>query len=226
MSKPSFATSHLLHDNSNMNHQASPDDFELDKEYVPLRGRTLEEVIASGESEEEKGNPLERISANSMPQWLASVLLNLKRKHPNVPSVASVERLTAKLGVAVVRDRFEPAIAEIQALRTRVYQLGDQLLLKRVYRSGGYELSETVGTVYRKCSLREWTVGAISDGLVDPLGVPHSTAALIALIAGVSRSQTWVPRAWTQLAARELDHFGRYLTGEAARISTEILGNG
>ena len=225
MSTPGSDTSYLLHDSSDMNHQATPDDFELDQEYVPLRGRTLEEVIANGESDEEKGKPLERISLNSMPQWLASGLLNLKRKHQNVPSVASVERLTAKLGVAVVRYRFEPAIVDIQALRTRVYQLGDQLLLKRVYRSGDYELSETVGTVYRKCSLREWTVGAISDGLVDPLGLPHSTAALIALIAGVSRSQTWVPRAWTQLADRELDHFGKYLAREADRLRTEILGN-
>ena len=207
-----------------MDSVASRDDFELEDSYRPLLGRTLEEVIGDGESEEEKGKPPERISLNSMPQWIASVMVNLKRKHHNVPSVAAVERLTAKLGVAVVRDRFGPSITEIQVLRTRVYELGDQFLLKRVYRSRDYELHETVDTAYRKCSLREWTAGALSDSLSDPLGLPHSTAALIALIAGVSQSQTWVPRAWTQLANRELDHFGRYLTGEAARLKTEILG--
>ena len=209
-----------------MDSVANREDFELEDYYRPLVGRTLEEIIVDGESDEEKGKPPERISVSSMPQWLASVLVNLKRKHLNVPSVAAVERLTTKLGIAVVRDRFGPSITEIQGLRTRVFELGDQVLLKRVSRSRDYELHETVGTTYRKCSLREWTAGALSDSLSDPLGLPHSTAALIALIAGVSRSQTWVPRAWTQLAHRELDHFGRYLTGEAARLRTEILGNG
>lgn len=205
---------------------AGRDDFELEDPCQPLLGKTLEEVISEGESEQEKEKPQERVSINSMPQWLAAVLVNLKKKHRNVPSVAAVERLTAKLGVAVVREHFGPSITQVQGLRTRVYELGDQFLLKRVYRSSDYELNETVGTTYRKCSLREWTAGAISDGLVDPLGLPHSTAALMVLIAGVSRSQSWVPRAWTRLADKELDHFGRYLTGEAARLETEILGNG
>jgi hypothetical protein len=33
---------------------ASKEDFELEKGYLPLKGRTLEEVIIDGESDDEK----------------------------------------------------------------------------------------------------------------------------------------------------------------------------
>ncbi len=37
-----------------MNQQASREDFELDEGYKPLVGKTLEEVIIDGESDDEK----------------------------------------------------------------------------------------------------------------------------------------------------------------------------
>lgn len=208
--------------------QAGPEDFELDKAYQSLADKTLEEIIIEGESEwEKKEQELERISVNNMPQWVASVLINLKRKHHNVSSLAAVERLTAKLGIAVIRESFGESITEVERLRKRVFELINQFLLKKTYKEGStYELEETVGTIYKKCSLREWTAGAISDNLVDPLGLSSSTAVLLTLIASISKSQNWVPRGWVQLANKELEHFGDYLEEERKRLTTRLLGKG
>lgn len=208
-----------------MNQQASREDFELDKEYKPLIGKTLEEVIADGESDDDKKQEKVYVTLNSEPQWLLSVLVNLKRKHENVPNVSAVERLVAKLGVADIRERFGESITEIEHLRRQVFELVNQFFLKKTYREGStYQLEETVGTTYRRCSLREWTAGAINDNLVDPLGLSSSTAVSLTLIAGVSKSQTWVPRGWVQLADKELAHFGDYLQEEVTRLKKRIHG--
>ncbi len=208
-------------------HQAGPGDFELDEARKPLMGKTLEEVISDGESDWEKEQAQERISVNNMPQWVDSALINLKRRNNNVPSLASVGRLTAKLGTAVIRERFGEPVTEVNRLRRRVFELINHFLLKKTYREGStYELEETVGTVYRKCSLREWTAGAINDNLVDPLGLSFSTAVSLTLIAGLAQSQTWIPKGWVQLANKELGHFQDYLDEEIKRLTARMLGKG
>jgi len=206
---------------------ASKEDFELEKGYLPLKGRTLEEVIAEGESDDDKKQEKVYVTLNNEPQWLLSVMVNLKRKHQNVPNVSAVERLAAKLGVAVIRERFGESVSEVERLRKRVFALVNQFLLKKTYREGStYQLEETVGTTYRRCSLREWTAGAVNDNLIDPLGLTSSTAVSLVLIAGISRSQTWVPKGWVELADKELAHFGHYLEEEAKRLETRLLSKG
>jgi len=208
-------------------HQASREDFELEEAYQPLIGKSLEEVIADGESDWEKEQDQQRISVHTMPLWVASVLVNLKRRHKNVPTVAAVERLTAKLGVAVIREKFSESIAEVEPLRRQVFELINQFLLRKTYKeTSAYELEETVGTVYKKCSLREWTAGAISDYLVDPLGLSTSSAVSLTLIAGIAQSQTWVPRGWVELANKELAHFEEYLKEEVQKLTIRKQGRG
>ena len=206
-------------------HQPSREDFELEEAYKPLKGKTLEEVVADGESDDEKQQEKVHITLNNEPQWLLSVMINLKRKHQNVPNVSAVERLVAKFGVVVIRERFGEPIMEVERLRKQVFELINQFFLKKTYREGStYQLEETVGTTYRRCSLREWTAGAINDNLCDPLGLSSSTAVSLTLIAGISKSQTWVPRGWVQLANKELTHFEDYLQEEATRLGKRIQG--
>jgi hypothetical protein len=205
-----------------MDHQASREDFELEEAYKPLVGKTLEEVITEGESDWEKDQPQEHITLNSAPQWLVSALTSLKRKHTNVPSVSAVERLTAKLGIVIIREKQGQLIHEVEELRKQIFQLGNQIQLMKAYRGSQYELGESVAAIYRRCALREWVAGAITDNLVDSLGFPFSKAVLVTLIAGISTSDSWLPRSWVKLAAKELGYFQRYLEDEATRLK-EIL---
>lgn len=196
---------------------ASKEDFQLEKAYEPLAEKSLEEILAEGESPEEKENQSERVTVNNFAQWLRSVGIHLKHKHKNAANVSVIERLMIKIGIAIVRQKYSPLIQQIQGLRESIFGTGNQILLMRAY-STSYQPQETVGTTYHKCSIREWEMGALTELLVEPLGLPSSTAILLALICGVSSSKKWVPPSWVALANKEMDNFRQYLEDELVRL--------
>ena len=53
-------------------HQAGPEDFELERAYQPLIGKSLEEIITDGESEWELQQDKDWVTLNSQPQWIHS----------------------------------------------------------------------------------------------------------------------------------------------------------
>jgi len=206
-----------------MNHQASREDFELEEAYQPLIGKTLEEVIAEGESDWEQQQEKDWITLNNQPQWLHSVIVrSLKRKHKNVPTASAAERLVLKLGIAVVRERFGEKVREVERLWSEIFNTGNQLSLLKSYRNAVYQPQETVATTYRKCSVRKWVGGAITDNLVDPLGLSTGTAVILTLIAGVSASEKSVPQQWRRLASKELRNFDEYLNSEIQKLQAII----
>jgi len=198
-------------------HQAGPEDFKLEKGYEPLATKTLEEIISEGESLEEKEKGSERITVNNFAQWLRSVGIHLKHKHKNATNVSVIERSMIKIGIAIVRQNYNPLIQQIQSLRESIFETGNQIHLMKTYGTS-YQPQETVGTVYHKCSIREWEMGALTELLVEPLGLPSSTAILLALICGISSSTKWVPPSWVALANKEMDNFRQYLEDELVRL--------
>lgn len=206
-------------------HQAGPEDFELERAYQPLIGKSLEEIITDGESEWELQQDKDWVTLNSQPQWIHSVIINLKKRHKNVPAASAVERLVLKLGIAVIREGFSETIRRVEALRQKIFTNGNQVSLMKSYKTATYQLQETVATTYRKCSIRKWIGGAITDSLVDPLGLSTSTAVVLTLMAGISASESWVPKQWVNLALKELGNFSEYLDNEAKgleKIHTEL----
>lgn len=196
---------------------ASKENFRLDKAYEPLADRTLEEIISEGESVEEKEDESKRVTANNYPQWVRSLGFHLKRKHKNATNVSVIERLVIKLGIPVIRQNYNPLIQQIQSLKGSIFETGNQILLMKAY-STFYQPQETVGTVYHKCSVREWEIGAITELLVEPLGLSSSAAVLLALISGISTSTKWVPPRWVALANKEMENFRQYLEDEVTRL--------
>lgn len=104
----------------------------------------------------------------------------------------------------------------------RFFNAGNQLSLMKSYKTGRYEPQETAATTYRKCSLRQWVAGAITDNLVDPLGLSTATAVILTLIAGISVSEKWVPQPWKKLAEKELCNFDEYLNDEIQKLQAII----
>jgi len=203
--------------------QASPKDFELDQGYQPLIGKTLEEVIANGESDWEQQQETEWVTLNNEPQWLHSVIIrSLKKKHKNIATGSAAERLVLKLGITIIRERFGEKVTEIERLWSRIFISGNQHSLMKSYRTARYELQETAATTYRKCSVRKWVAGAITDNLVDPLSLSTATAIILTLIAGVSASEKWIPSAWKKLADKELCNFEKYLIDEIQNLEVII----
>ena len=197
--------------------QAGPEDFKLDKGYEPLADKTLEEVISEGESAEEKETQTERVTVNNYPQWIRSVGIHLKHKHKNAANVSVIERSMIKIGIAIARQKYHLLIQQVQSLRESIFGTGNQILLMKSY-STFYQPQETVGTVYHKCSIRQWEIGALTELLAEPLGLSSSAAILLALICGISSSTKWVPPRWVALANREIDNFHQYLEDEVVRL--------
>jgi len=206
-----------------MNSQASKEDFEFELGYEPLADRTLEEVIVDGESEWEQQQEADWITLNNLPQWLHSVIVrSLKKRHKNIPTASAVERLVLKLGIAIIREKFGEKVTEIERLWSHIFTSGNQHSLMKSYKTARYEPQETQATTYRKCSVRRWVAGAITDNLVDPLSVSTATAIILTLIAGVSASEQWVPQPWRQLAQKELRNFDEYLDAEIQKLRAII----
>lgn len=206
-----------------MSCHANAEDFQLEDPYGPLLGKTLEEVIANGESDWEKEQDKEWITLNNEPQWLHAVVIRvLKKRHKNTPTASATERLLLKLGIVIIRDRFGAKVSEISRLWSQICITGDQLSLMRMYKGSRYELQEAAGTTYRKCSVRAWVAGAITDNLVDALSLSTATAVMLTLIAGVSASKEWVPLAWRNLAEKELAHFDKHLSDEVQKLGIMV----
>ena len=202
---------------------ASRDDFVQDKGYEEIAKKTLEQIFGDGESEKDQLQDRVSATVNNLALWVAEVLINLKHMDKNIPNVPTAERLVTKLGIVVIRNKYGKAIAEIELQRKKIFNLGDQRLLKKADRSSDFEFFETFSTVYRKCSLREWTLGAINDLLVDSLNLHTSTAVELALIAGISILMEWVPRVWVELAEKELKNFEKYLKSQQRRLKIDVL---
>jgi len=204
-------------DNEMSGQRAGPEDFKLDKGYEPLASKTLEEVISEGESLEDKDSQSERVTVNNYPQWIRSLLIHLKHKHKHATNVSAIERLVIKLGIAIARQEYGPLVEQIHSLKKTIFESGSQIDLMKAYNTT-YQPQETVGKVYHKCSVWDWEIGAITELLVEPLGLSCSAATLITLICGISASTVWVPAPWILLAKKEMANFRQFLEDEVTRL--------
>jgi hypothetical protein len=195
---------------------------------------TYEEALNRGEEEFAKTQPTEKVSIRTFPYWLHESINNCSDEvKPKSITAASAQRITASHGIILIRYRFGTEIDMVKSLRKQVWRepypdrdiAEHQFLMKTSNQNAGYSLQESVYDIQGKCSLREWTAGAIEQELKKPLGLTESTATLLTLIASVSASTSWVPSGWKNLAIKELRYFETYLKREAGRLKTEVLKN-
>lgn len=199
------------------------DGFGLEIPYTPLADQTLEDAGNRGEEDTDKASPITSNSVKTYPHWLSLVFNACSRKvKPRSISVSSLQRITAKLGIAIIRNRYQPKINDLSVLYDKVLECNDQILINRVCHGRTYTLQATAGMLPSTCSLREWQAGAIDELLVKPLGFTISTATLLVLLAGLTTSTTWVPRYWKKHADKELQYFSTYLDREMAQVKEEL----
>jgi hypothetical protein len=206
--------------------------WDTEEPYKKLAKQTYEEVLSAGEDDTDKDKEIEHVSIRDFPFWLYQTLaFGSEEVQPKPISLASVQRITAKLGIVIIRDRYEKQIKTINSLRKLAWQktylnqdhTSHQMLLKKSNRNSDYKLQDSIYDIQSKCSIRDWTSGAITEILMRPLGLSASTATLLALVAGVATSTTWATPEWRQLAAQELKNFEDYLRKEAERLQNEVL---
>jgi hypothetical protein len=182
-----------------------------------------EDALNAGDDEPDETNPIKQVSFQNNPFWIHQTLhYSSQMVKPRI-SISLAQRIVAKLGIIILRDRFGTEIELIDSLYKQIWNAGDHMFLKRGRRENEFKLKEIYNDDPRgKCSLRMWTAGAITEVLVNPLDFSLSTATLLSLIAGISTSTSWVPAGWKQAANRELQHFQEYIEWEKARVKKEM----
>jgi len=206
--------------------------WDTEQPYKKLANQTFEEALSAGEDDTDKDKEIEHVSIRDFPFWLYQTLaFGSEEVQPKPISLASVQRITAKLGIVIIRNQYKDQIKTINSLRKQAWKktylnqdhTSHQMLLKKSNRNSDYKLQDSIYDIQSKCSIRDWTSGAITEILMRPLGLSASTATLLALVAGVATSTTWATPEWRQLAAQELKNFEDYLRKEAERLQNEVL---
>jgi hypothetical protein len=188
----------------------------------PFDSKSLEEEVEAGDAWEQKeSNWTLRVSINRCPQLVKETLWWLKRKHSRLTTGASVTRYVTRAGIKVIQQMEE--IKELREKHRQAYLVGDELTRMR-YLDHRYDFGHRIShqNVYLSCWVFNWVDGAISD-IADDVGLPASTMAVIALIAGLAQSVDWVPERHRQVFERETIYFWRsYLKGRIEELNKDI----
>jgi hypothetical protein len=190
-----------------------------------LINMSLEHLISEiGEKESDKEEKPIQKSISGEPDPLAAIMDDLEWQQTK-GTQGETQRLVIKMGIAVVEDRFHKPIKDIATLRHQILESGDVEWLYKSRQTDIFKLIEFTGDKdVKKVSMRLWQSGYISKRLSAPLHIPFSTATILLMLAGITKSTLWVPRKWIPRAERNLDNFKPYLEKQIEDLSKILKG--
>jgi hypothetical protein len=184
--------------------------WDLENAYTSLCERDLDDLLHEGETEQDKEENPASITANNMLVLLIAIMHGLTQQLTNL-SLGQIQRITIKLGVAVINHRFGKQIKEINDLHDRVNKHHDKFLILVSYDTDPFKFFKMPGHKYRKISMRIREHDIISNKIAEAIQVPESAIAMITLLAGLSKSSKLVDREWLPMIEDELNNFGKFL---------------
>jgi hypothetical protein len=175
--------------------------------------RSLEDIVYQGEPIQDKEAKSCRINVNSCPELVVAALADLRKKHENLSSLASVCRYTSKAGLLGVQGI--NAIKLIEKGMKAAYLTGSEL--DRLKFSGhSYSFGHRLSCTSRPITayLFEWVQSAISD-TANTLGLKTTTLTIMALVVGLAKSERWVPPIHHKKFIEEAVYFWNWLNERA-----------
>ena len=172
---------------------------------------TLEDAVRRGISKQEI-EASHRISIKKVPEIVKSTALYLKHRHEYLYSLSQVMRHASRLG-ATVLQRAVPS-KEIRTHWKRAYLNGDEMKRIKLCSTVTYDFKFRMGLPLPQpmtCYVLQWTAGVIDD-LGQDLGISASTIAILMLVAGFGRSETWVPREYRNKLLQEIGFFQSWIS--------------
>lgn len=180
----------------------------------PLHAQSLEEVLTRGLSHEEKEGGRTRIHVRHLPMFFPVVFDELAHNE-ELRRLGTRQRLVGKLGAAILEQ--EPLIRQTGQERQRVLS---EFSLKNVVgfyrRPSPYHLHHPV--FHQGADIESHVDVNAEDGetfadLQHELRISKALLALLAMLAGIAQSRSWVRPEAVAIAQRELDHFRDWLGG-------------
>jgi hypothetical protein len=192
--------------------------------HVPLADQKLEQVLNTPEDELDKEEDLTQAAVRTMSDPLIDTIIRIHR-HKRDMSSGEIERLTIKLGLAVMNARFGKQIDQIAGKHAQIYDDANKIIYTKSLKTNQqFQFLETLSTSERKISLRKGQSCAIKDQIADPLHLYFSTSVQLTLLAGLSRSEVLIPRSWVTVFLTELDNFQDYLDKRLEPLAKILKG--
>jgi hypothetical protein len=192
--------------------------------HIPLKDQTLEQVLNTPEDDSDKSKDLTQAAVRTMSDPLIDTIIRIHR-HKRKMSSGEIERLSIKLGLAVIDDRFGKQIDQIGGNHDQIYDDANKIIYTKSLKiNQQFQFLETLSTSERKISLEKWQSAAIRDQISDPLRLYFSTAVQLTLLAGLSRSEILVPKSWVTVFKTELDNFEDYLNKRLEPLTKILKG--
>lgn len=187
--------------------------------HEPLHNMSLEHLLkVVGESETDKVEKPVQKSDGSQSD-IITAMLGLLHQRAKKSNLGEIQRLVVKMGIDVIGKDFGGKIEDIAEIRSKITESADILSITKSLKVDIFSFKETISVHPHKISLRVWQVGAIAEKMAEPLNFYFSTALQLVLLAGISRSEVWIPRKLVKIALDELENFGKYLDKEKETLT-------
>jgi hypothetical protein len=184
----------------------------------PFDANPLEEEVMLGDAAERasSANWQTRIGINSAPLLVNETVTFLKSKNSRLRSRPAVTRYATRVGLKVLEQMSE--VTDIRKRRREAYLSDNEAEMMR-YSGHDYDFGKRLSSskVYLPCWAFRNVAAAISE-IADDLGLPISTVALVALIAGFAQSTEWLPERHCDRFAREVKRFWKSYLVERADV--------
>ena len=155
-----------------------------------------------------------------LPARVTESIKYLRRNyHSLLQTNTQTSRYLCRCGIKTIQQI--PEIREIGKLSNKLYlqDANDQILFD-YFNNNGYSHSLGLGRRKFCLLLPKWLVGNISEIALE-IGMPAYKIALLCLVAGIAKSEQWIPRSHHKRAGQEIERFQKWLKQKVERIKGE-----
>ena len=199
------------------NGQSEENESVDEKLHPPKAGETLEPPLPGRHSLETYVHEympdtityLLPIHIRNLPELAWATILYLRGKHPKLGTVAQITRALVEVGFPVLSE-IAKGTPSLKALMEGAYLEGDERQREELLKSQ-FEVRLSAATLNKTvyCTSIE-TLSRLNE-LADYLGLGRPNVAILALVAGMAQSLSWVPDKHRTKAREEIREFERWV---------------
>ena len=148
------------------------------------------------------------IHIRNLPELVWATILHLQGKHPKLGTVAQVTRALVEVGLPVLSE-IAKGIPSLKALMDRAYLEGDERQREELLKSQ-FEVRISAAKLNKTAYCMSMETLSRLNELGDDLDLGRPSVAILALVAGMAQSLSWVPDKHRNKAREEIREFGKW----------------
>lgn len=177
-----------------------------------LSDLSFEEIVERGELKRE--GEVEKVSVRLIPTIICASVFYLRKKDERIKTQASVQLYGTALGISCIQTH--PGIKDIEAVKKTGVESGSLSDLLSHFAPHHYDWAPPLNLYSPRGGIMvaRWVGGAITD-LGAILGLTKPMMTMLALMAGLARSNQWLSPGLRDPLVVEAERFKRWIDGIA-----------